>query len=257
MLWTEFGASLGAETTDTTIAANGVIFELAPLVELPRGYWRDRQRETGAFIIFEDTWSHRQDAAMSIIQRRLHPNTARRLHARTLTVDRLKNARTFFDRWHVQGPPTAGQTWALLDGAEIVAAMSFRPSSSLRGQNAVWELTRYATAAQVRGGASRLHTAFLRANPGVSELVTYADRALFTGDMYRHLGYIEASPVDVDYMVVEHGRRRHKSLYQKRRLAKRFGTWLVERYTEREICSMYGLHRVYDCGKRKFYLALD
>lgn len=267
MEWTDFGSTLkDARVTEETITllTQKIDFTLAPVVPTEKWYWHDRQRAAqGAgrtlFVIFEDTWELRQDAVKNFIQRRASGGD--RLNARDLEIGFCRNsdAFPFYEKFHVQGRPASGEHWCLFADGEIKAAMTFRTASSLRGMRSkeVIELTRFATSCDITGAASRLHTAFLRANPDTRHIVSYADKSMFTGDMYLSLGYTKTRDIPSAYWIIENGIRNHQARYQKSVLKKRFGEWICRGRTEKEICSLFGLHRLYDCGKIRFDLHLD
>ena len=264
MTWNEFGKTIPGATLYErmiTLPDQKIDIALAPVIPTERWYWHDKQRSAAGagrtlFVIWEDVWQQRRGAVIRYIRRKAGCGEEERLFARKLRIEFLRGKRVFpfYERNHVQGPPGSGQHWCLLNGEEIVAAMTFRTASSPRGRIAkgAQELTRYATSARVVGGASRLHTAFLRANPEVKHIVSYADKAMFTGELYPILGYERTSDVGSEYWVIENGTRYHKSNYQKTRLQKRFGQWICRNRTEKEICALYGLHQIYDCGKIRF-----
>lgn len=264
-MWKQFAQTLPGvviENNTISVPEKNVDILLAPVLPTGRWYWHDRQRSAAAmgrqlFIVWEDMWREHEQAVMNYVIARANPTALDRVYARNLAVEVVDSSvcRPFYERFHVQGAPRPSENIALCLHGTIVAMMSFRPVSSIRGtkkSKAIYEMIRYATSRHVVGGASRLHTAFLRMHPDIDHIVSYVDKAMFTGGMYSKLGYTKTADVGSEYWVIENDRRRYKGRYQKKHLRERFGNWICEGRTEKQIRTLYGLHALYDCGKARF-----
>lgn len=113
--------------------------------------------------------------------------------AREFVVDKVphKEAQAFFQQHHLQGPgPTDSFYYGLYTkrNRRLAAVMSF--ARSRKPQIAEWELSRFATHKdlQIRYGATRLLTAFLRENSPKS-ILSYANRMYSQGGLYTQLKF--------------------------------------------------------------------
>jgi hypothetical protein len=124
-----------------------------------------------------------------------------------------------------------------------------------------WELARYATAAVVRGGASRLFAAFLKA-VGATTVWSFSDKQHFDGGLYETLGFTLDGEIQADYRVV-HPRTLttwHKSLWQRKSIPARLReigsseTFEPETdpRTERQMQDAVKVLRVWDAGKTRW-----
>lgn len=204
--------------------------------------------------IYEDDWRDRRPVVEKTIKHILGLSEgavfARHLN---VVVKSHQDCKDFYEANHLQGSGK-GDSWCLMQGNEIVAAMQFAQSSSERGNadTSRWELVRYASAVRVTGGASRLFTSFVRGNPSVTTVVSYSDNDLFSGGMYEKLGFFKDSDVRPDYKYVVGNKRVHKSNFKKSNIAKYYPQVYDESLTEREMCEKLGYYRIYNSGLTKW-----
>lgn len=216
----------------------------------------DKARTAGYRLlhIYEDDWRDRRPVVERAIKSILGLATES-VFARNLTVNvkSYQDCKDFYEANHLQGSGR-GDSWCLMQGLEILAAMQFSQSSSERGNmdNARWELIRYASAIRVTGGASRLFTAFIRGNPQVSTVVSYSDNDMFDGNMYERLGFVKDSDVRLDYKYVVGNKRVHKSNFKKSNIAKHYPEVYDENLSEHEMCEKLNHHRIYNSGLTKW-----
>lgn len=216
----------------------------------------DAARESGYRLIhiYEDDWRDRRPIVERTIKNILGLSTES-IFARNLTVvvKSYQDCKDFYEDNHLQGEGR-GDSWCLMQGEKIVAAMQFSQSSSERGNTDVtrWELVRYASAIRVTGGASRLFTAFVRDNPQVATVVSYSDNDMFDGGMYEKLGFVKDSDVRPDYKYVVGNKRIHKSNFKKSNIAKFHPEVYDENLSEREMCEKLGYYRIYNSGLTKW-----
>lgn len=209
--------------------------------------------------IFEDEWLQRPEVVKNTLRHILGISTDR-YQARKLTVGKVpvKEAKEFLELHHLQGAPKRGQAYTLsTPEGETVSVMVFSPTYSVRGTKKdanLYELTRYASKGSVVGGASRLLKAFLKDTPDCHKIVSYADRRWFSGDMYKALGFncTKVNPPSYSYVIGT--RREHKSKFQHKHLAKRFGDNYDAQKSERENCEANGVFAIYDCGTLRYEL---
>ncbi len=135
---------------------------------------------------------------------------------------------------------------------QLAAAMSFNQLGE------EWELARFATSHHVIGGASKLLKRFITDNE-VTKLVSYSDNRLFTGGMYKVLGFTEDGQVPPSYSYWRDGSRErlHKSKFRHSELPKILGDRYNPNLTERENCENNGYYQIYDDGLTRWTLNLE
>ena len=206
--------------------------------------------------IYEDDWLYNRNSVEHTLKHLLGV-TEQRLFARKLKVKVLPQATTkaFFKAHHMQGASTGGNSLCLVDESdEIQAAMQFRMSSSERGVSdpTRWELIRYATKASIVGGASKLFKAFSSDNKEIKTIISFSDNDMFTGNMYKILGFEFVHEVSPDYKVIVDGERYHKSGFRRDKLASKYPDTFDPNLTEKENCHAMGFYRIYNSGLTKW-----
>lgn len=228
-------------------------------------YKARRANECGIQLltVWDFDWHERQDFIQRHILHALGMNEGPRIHARRCQAQAitLAQAKPFYEAHHIQGAPwRASHHLGLVLGGELVACMSFGQGSSRRGRvgPAEWELQRFATASIVRGGASKLFAAFVRAQaPQV--VWSYSDRQSFAGALYPALGFERDGELPADYRVahVNAGRIWHKAAWQRKHIPARLRELGVDAAfdpatdprTERDMQALAGVVRIMDAGK--------
>lgn len=205
--------------------------------------------------IFEDEWMFRRTAVENLVQHALG-KAVRGKSARELLITKrpATDVASFFETNHIQGAAPSGQAYCLLDGDTVVASMVFSKSVSSRGEKAPgWELTRFASSANIPGAGSRLFRAFLR-DTSATQVVSFSENRLFTGGLYKALGFTATHITRPSYWVVVDGVRHHKSGFRKSRLKHKVPNYSAAE-TEKVACHRMGWFRVYDCGLTKWVWA--
>ena len=206
--------------------------------------------------VFEDEWQHRNSQVKSLLVSRLGKATCK-VYARRCAIVSVSNelAREFYELNHIQGWRRTGTHLGLQHSGQLVAVMTFTQNLSERGTNAgtTWELARFASIAQVVGGASKLFKALLDATKAAA-VVSYSDDRLFTGKMYESIGFNLHSKVSPSYTYWRSGQktRLHKSHFRHSKLPTLLGSSYNPAMTERENCEAAGYYQVYDCGLTKW-----
>ena len=206
--------------------------------------------------VFEDEWQHRNSQVKSLLVSRLGKATCK-VYARKCAIVSVPNelAREFYELNHIQGWRRTGTHLGLQYSGQLVAVMTFTQNLSERCTNAgtTWELARFASTAQVVGGASKLFKALLDATKAAA-VVSYSDDRLFTGRMYESIGFSLHSKVSPSYTYWRSGQktRLHKSHFRHSKLPTLLGSSYNPAMTERENCEAAGYYQVYDCGLTKW-----
>lgn len=243
---------------------HGLIWHSSKFLDDPRKDFKKHKRLEDLGIrtihIYEDEWKKRRGVVQDLLLAAI--GKLPKIGARQTKVVSVSSAvaSSFYDEHHIQGGRRSQINFGLVRGDELLACMSFDRLRSERTNDdpRAWELVRFATkGVAIRGGPSKLLKAFL--DMGVaSTLTSYSDNRLFTGDMYKALGFTLTHETAPDYYYttgrIEFGRK-HKSRFQKKYLPGFFpGCDLTK--TEWEICEANGLYRIYDCGKKRWDLVI-
>lgn len=214
--------------------------------------------------IYEDEWRDKPEVVKSLLLSAIGHGV--KLHGRKCHVLSVPPdvAAAFLDVNHIQGRihhSILVDYLGLMFQGKLVACMGFSRKTSQRGsriQDGTWELRRYATSALVRGGASKLLSSFLKLHPDAVEVVSYSDNRLFTGAMYRSLGFTLEALLPPSYGYVSPGSKvRHsKSRFQRKNLEALFGISFNPEMSESENCKNNGWYQIFDCGKSKWRLSV-
>lgn len=213
--------------------------------------------------VWDFDWEQNRDLVQRHILHTIGKNEGSRINARQCAVSTVTfdQAKPFYRENHIQGAPwRALMHYGLMHHGELVACMSFGQGNSRRGKTGCdeWELLRFATKGIVRGGASRLFSAFVNDHaPG--SVWSFSDRQHFSGGLYPALGFAKDGVVPADYRVAHQGKGRvwHKSAWKRRHIPARLEELGVnelfdpttDQRTERDMQALAGCIRIMDAGK--------
>lgn len=156
-------------------------------------------------------WLNRRHQCEHLLASALGVSGQARVPARRCTVVRVSRAEAvpFFDANHLRGACGPAVFFGLRDAGSLVAVAAF-----LRGTGGV-ELLRYATAAHVVGGCSRLVAAARREWPGQA-VFSFSDNMVSTGAMYAAMGFTKTNDGAPNYMMwsARHNRLFHRRLFR-------------------------------------------
>ena len=202
--------------------------------------------------IFDDEWYDREDQMKRKLASILGIREERVMARKTRVVKvASKDSSAFYEENHVQGGYHSKQNYALFLGDEMVACMSFKMNYGYM------DLVRYATSKNVVGGFTKLLKAFLRDNPEVEEVVSFADIRYSDGNLYASNGWELVSQTKPNYYYVVDGMRFKKQNFRKKKLEVLLGDLYDPSMSERQIMEALDIPRVYDCGLMKFKLTRD
>jgi hypothetical protein len=199
--------------------------------------------------IFDDEWLYRKEAVRARLRHMVGDSP--RMFARKLRLAKVSwsEASDFYDATHTQGSGTpASSTVGLYSGDTLVACMSFGAS---RFEENTVEMLRFASTCAVVGGFSRLLNAYMRANPTVNSLVSYADRRWSAGDVYARNGFEFVGNTKPGYSWCKGRKRFSRFSMQKHKLEKVLASFDPDK-TEAENCHANGYWRIFDCGVSKW-----
>lgn len=242
------------------IEFNGVYWHSDAVVKDKQYHVKKLERCEAAGIrliqVWEDDWVEHPELIKRLILARIGLSDQKRIGARkaspsVITVDR---AAVFLDNNHIQGRVPGSFYFGLEHAGELVAVMVFTKQG--KGSTSVM-LDRYATSAGIPGGFSKLLKFALSQMPGVTEVITFADREISQGDLYEQTGFVKDRIIPPDYKYVVNGKRIHKFNYRKARIKADSNLKYTEGMTERELMALNGIPRVWDSGKIRYVLFTD
>lgn len=198
--------------------------------------------------VWEDEWRVKRPILEEHLKRVLGVSSQAKVSARNTVVAQVQSAqaRVFMNTHHIQGFVGSSVYLALMNDGEIVAMACFKKS----GDN--YTLTRYASSKVVRGGHSKLVTAF-EARFQYGRLITFADLCFSSGELYEKTGWVRDAVLPPDYSYLVGGStREHKFNYRVSRFKRDPKLQYMEGMSESELASLNKLVRVYDAGKVRF-----
>lgn len=152
----------------------------------------------------------------------------------------------FLSRNHIQGRCGYTKAFGLTYRGEVVSVCT------LIKRGGGWELNRYCNLLDVRvlGGLGKLTK--YAAQAVSSDLYSFCDLSMYTGDSYEKAGYKFAGQLRPDYWYIIDNKREHKFKYRRKYLPKFLGEGFRE--SDSEVINMRnnGYYRIFDCGKSKF-----
>lgn len=216
--------------------------------------------------VWDYDWKHRQDIVKRQIAHALKVGHSQRISARACSIEQIpaSEANALYEANHIQGACRGGVVHlGLKHSGTLVAAMTLSKGGARRGivNDGEWELARYATAAIVRGGASRLFSAFIH-QTGASTIWSFSDKQHFDGGIYAMLGFFNDGDLPADYKVIHPATLKvwHKSMWQRksipRRLAEIGSTETfdpqTDQRTEHQMHDIAKVLRIWDAGKTRW-----
>lgn len=222
------------------------------------------QAEIRLITVWDFDWQQRQSLIKRHLLHALGLTNNPVINARSCSIFRVENAdaNEFYDQNHIQGGIRRSMINYGLKGIDnkLLACMSFLQGGSRRGRfgQDEWELIRFATSCSVRGGASRLFTAFVREYDPL-RVWSFSDRQHFSGALYPKIGFKHDGRLAGDYRLVHKHTLQiwNKSEWQRRHIPKRLMELGIDEQfdpdtdprTEREMQRLAKVIRIMDAGK--------
>lgn len=197
--------------------------------------------------IFEDEWINKKEIVKSIILSKLGIYS-KKIYARKCIIKDVSfdEAKKFFEENHLQGYAPSSVRIGLYHEGVLVSCLAF--SKSRYNKKYDWEISRFANVLNttVMGGFSKLFKHFLNTYNG--SIITYSDRRLFSGNLYRFNGFKEMPPSPPSYFYFKNSSERFSRVkFQKHKL-KNLLEEFDENLTEKENMENNGYKWIYDCG---------
>lgn len=200
--------------------------------------------------IWEDDWIYRKDIVKRMLKHKLGYSDEPKTYARKTYVDSeisTVEAHNFQKKNHIQGAGFGSLKIGLRDEKGTLVALGVfkkRTKTTL-------ELVRYCTSHHVIGGQSKI-LSWIDLNVEYTEMITFADLSLSTGDLYEKTGWTLDGELPPDYMYVVGDQRKHKYGYRIKRFKEDPKLKYEEEYSETQLAQLNGLRRIYDCGKLRY-----
>ena len=192
------------------------------------------------------------DICLSIIKAKLN-HFDKKIMARKCKIQQVSNeaASTFFNSNHLQGQSNAGYYLGLYFEDELVQCISIGKSRFNKSVDI--EIHRIATLlnTSVIGGINKLFAQVKRDFPG-QRCITYADKRISTGDLYKRLGFTELTDSKPNYFWVKGQTIFARYATQKHKLPTLLGNKFNSEYSEAQNMSNAGYMKIKDCGNKVF-----
>lgn len=229
--------------------------------KLHREKWELAQQAAVRLVqIFEDEWLNKQD----IVKARLLSfiGKSEKRDARKLQLKNVQwgEAKTFLNATHIQGAGPVGTAYGLYEGETLVAVATFGKSRSgaMTGarEDGVFEVLRYASIGNVRGGFTRLFAQFKKDCSPI-QVISYCDLRYGTGGLYEKAGFALDSLTPPDYWWVPKGKAERVTRYavQKHKIAKtdhELHKYYAPHKSENQICEEAGWSKIHGVGNQKW-----
>lgn len=181
-------------------------------------------------------------------------------YARNLTIYEIdaKEAKEFLNDNHIQGFCQSSYRFGLADSKtyELYALLTFGKSRKNTNRNNAneLELLRYCTKLNhnVVGGFSKLLSfsiEYFKENTEFSQIYTYANRNISTGNLYTTVGFNLHHISKPSYYYVYKKKKHNRFEYRKSNLKNLFKEYYADSLTEFEILNRVpNIYRIWNCG---------
>lgn len=199
--------------------------------------------------IFEDEWFNNSNLVLNKLTHILSKSEKLNINGRECEVVNIshKEQQIFLNTNHIQGAGPCSVKLGLLHNKELVSVMTFK-----HRKDTTYELVRYASNCNVRGGFSKLLKQFTKISKSC-KIITFLD--LRWGDInnnvYKKTGFELDSILPPDYRYVVGKKRVHKFNFRHKKLQKILPNYKSE-LSETQNTTLHNLHRIYDCGLARY-----
>ena len=148
--------------------------------------------------IFEHEWMTKRNIIESIIFGLFGKHNV--IYARNCIIKNVTSSEysSFCEANHLMGYGSASVIYGLYNNSELVEIMSF-----VAGKDDVWTISRLCSIlyTTITGGANKLFKHFLK-NHKYSKIISYSDRSMFSGDVYKHMGMFMEKTTEPGYSMI-------------------------------------------------------
>lgn len=208
--------------------------------------------------VFEDEWLNKPNIVKRLLLNALGVSSETKIAARKTAVHIIlgKEAREFTEANHIQGYRASSSYVGLSHNGSLVAVLGYELRASGRGRcidPTQVEITRYCTSVSVQGGFGKLLKHLQKHNPMVTDCYTFSDNRLYSGNLYKLLGFKKVADIPYDYYYTKFSERFNKANFQKSRFQRKDMLY-DPALTEKQLAELNGYYQIYDCGKQKWNL---
>jgi hypothetical protein len=212
---------------------------------------------------FEHEIQNKYDIVKSIIYTNIF-GTKYNIGARKCNVITLSPtiAKAFYNKYHIQGFIPSKVHYGLIYKNRLISCMSFGVERFNKNTKDSWEILRYCTVRNfsVIGGFSKILKHFIKEYTP-KQIITFADKRLFTGDVYLKAGFIKCKDTPPSYIYTDmKGNIMSRFECQRHKLQRLYEQGTLKSYdpgkTEREIMGDNKYARLFDAGCHKFIYTL-
>jgi hypothetical protein len=205
--------------------------------------------------ILDYEWLFKKNIICSIILNKLILNQ-NKIYARKCVLKEIidtKQLKMFLNENHIQGYTHSSINLGLFLGDDLVSVMTFS-KNRFKKQSNEYEMVRFCNKLNhnIIGGASKLFKFFLKNyNNDNFNIISFADRRFFNGNLYLNLDFIFDKYTDPSYIYWKDNKILHRMSCQKHKLSKLLPLF-DNNQTEYENMKNNGWKRIWDCGNIKF-----
>lgn len=200
--------------------------------------------------IFEDEWLFSRSKFEGILKNRI--GTSKLISVRPslceFSLVSAPVANQFYEKHHYIGPGSGPVHYGVFFNGSIIGCMSFgRPGRQT--SNYQWELVRMASDSihRVHGAWSKLFKIFVLEHSPES-IVSFSENRLFSGQVYKSIGFILDGEIAQNYYWVKGSRRFHKSGLRKPKGMDG---------TESQLRESEGYRKIWDLGKKRWVYRIN
>lgn len=221
-----------------------------------KNYHRDKfikcnENNINLFQIYEDDWIYKKDIIKSMLRYKLN-KIDNRIYARKCKIKEVssKDCNKFLEENHLQGKTSSKLNYGLYYNNELVSLMTFGVS---RFNHNEYELIRFCNKlnTNVIGAASKLLNHFIKENPQIKEIISYANLDYSNGNLYRQLGFEFVSITKPNYFYFNSDKRLSRYMFQKHKLKSMLEIF-DEKLSESENLMVNGYNKIYNSGNYKY-----
>lgn len=242
------------------IEYHGLVWHSTRVRNIPKDYHKNKYLaavKNGITLlqIFEDEWLTKAEIVKNLIKTKLGIASSVS-HASDFNLKENGDLESFFNATHLAGNTKALYNVYLEKDDEVYAAISLRKLFTVSSKTTI-EIARFAVKSnhRIQFAFSRLlkHAEIWAKAKGFTEILTYADCRISTGEVYSKTGFTFIEHTKPNYFyekdLVREGRFKHRKNNDPEFIAKYGDSELLQNHKQ-------GWYEIYDAGNLKFIKAI-
>lgn len=213
-------------------------------------WFEAKQQGIQLIQIWEDDWNDKKSLVLKTLIHKLGKDTEPKIYARNTYIKKptRKEATTFFNLYHIQGDSNYTEQFGLYLEGNLVAVIGV----SLKHDNTVLEIVRFACSQPVVGGFSKLLNFLEKTFTTVQKIITFSDHCISDGGLYLNTGFVATRSWKSSRYYAIAGKRVHRLSLTKSKL-KKSSLWLYEEgKSETDIARLNNIPIIWDAGKTRW-----